>query len=41
MNGFDAPDIDYAGLSPLIALTAGTCVTLLVGLFTGASPSCW
>jgi len=30
-----APDIDYAGLSPLIALTAGACVTLMVGLFRG------
>ena len=36
MNGFDAPYIDYAGISPLIALTAGTCVTLLAGLFPGA-----
>ena len=27
-----APDIDYAGLSPLIALTGGACVTLLLGL---------
>ncbi len=33
MNELNAPHIDYAGLSPLIALTAGTCVTLLVGLF--------
>src|SRR5688500_10030943 len=32
MNGFDAPYIDYAGIPPLIALTAGTCVTLLAGL---------
>jgi NADH-quinone oxidoreductase subunit N len=32
VNGFDAPYIDYAGISPLIALTAGTCVTLLAGL---------
>jgi NADH-quinone oxidoreductase subunit N len=30
---FNAPDIDYAGLSPVIALTAGLCVVLLVGLF--------
>ena len=30
---FHAPDIDYAGLSPVIALTAGICVVLLVGLF--------
>jgi NADH-quinone oxidoreductase subunit N len=35
MNGFDAPYIDYAGISPLIALTAGTCVTLVAGLFRG------
>ena len=32
----DAPHIDYAGLSPLIALTGRTCVTLLAGLFRGA-----
>jgi NADH-quinone oxidoreductase subunit N len=35
VNGFDAPYIDYAGISPLIALTAGTCVTLVAGLFRG------
>jgi NADH-quinone oxidoreductase subunit N len=35
VNGFDAPYIDYAGISPLIALTAGTCVTLLAGLARG------
>jgi NADH-quinone oxidoreductase subunit N len=29
---FNAPDIDYAGISPLIALTVGLCVVLLVGL---------
>jgi NADH-quinone oxidoreductase subunit N len=29
---FNAPDIDYAGLSPVIALTAGLVVVLLVGL---------
>jgi NADH-quinone oxidoreductase subunit N len=29
---FNAPHIDYAGLSPVIALTAGLCVVLLVGL---------
>jgi NADH-quinone oxidoreductase subunit N len=28
----NAPTIDYAGLSPVIALTGGTCVTLLAGL---------
>jgi NADH-quinone oxidoreductase subunit N len=30
---FQAPDIDYAGLSPVIALTAGLCVVLIAGLF--------
>jgi NADH-quinone oxidoreductase subunit N len=30
---FQAPHIDYAGLSPIIALTAGICVVLIVGLF--------
>jgi NADH-quinone oxidoreductase subunit N len=29
---FNAPEIDYAGLSPIIALTAGLCVVLLAGL---------
>jgi NADH-quinone oxidoreductase subunit N len=29
---FDAPDIDYAGIAPLIALTAGICVVLLAGV---------
>jgi NADH-quinone oxidoreductase subunit N len=29
---FEAPTIDYAGLSPVIALTAGICVVLLAGL---------
>ncbi len=33
MNELNAPTIDYAGISPLIALTAGTCLTLLMGLF--------
>jgi NADH-quinone oxidoreductase subunit N len=28
----DTPDIDYAALSPVIALVAGICVVLLVGL---------
>ena len=32
MTEFNAPDVDYAGLSPVIALTAGMCVVLLVGL---------
>jgi NADH-quinone oxidoreductase subunit N len=30
---FTAPDIDYAGLSPVIALTAGACVVLVASLF--------
>jgi NADH-quinone oxidoreductase subunit N len=29
---FNAPEIDYAALSPVIALTAGLCVVLLLGL---------
>ncbi len=31
---FDAPDIDYAGLSPVIALTAGLVVVLVGGLIS-------
>jgi NADH-quinone oxidoreductase subunit N len=34
---FNAPDIDYAGLSPIIALTAGLVVTLMAGLVGGSS----
>jgi NADH-quinone oxidoreductase subunit N len=30
---FHAPAIDYAGISPVIALTAGICVVLLSGVF--------
>jgi NADH-quinone oxidoreductase subunit N len=30
---FDAPHIDYAGISPLIALTVGICVVLLSAVF--------
>ena len=30
-----APHIDYAALSPILALTGGACVTLIVGLFRG------
>lgn len=30
-----APDIDYAGLSPILALTGGICLTLMLGLFRG------
>jgi NADH-quinone oxidoreductase subunit N len=29
---FNAPEVDYAGLSPVIALTAGLCVVLMLGL---------
>jgi NADH-quinone oxidoreductase subunit N len=29
---FNAPHIDYAGLSPVIALTAGICIVAVVGL---------
>ena len=36
---FHAPDIDYAGLSPVIALTAGLCVVLLAAVFTDARAS--
>ena len=35
---FTAPDVDYAGLSPVLALTGGICVVLLAGLIT---PSRW
>ena len=30
---FNAPDIDYAGISPVIALTVGLCVVLLSAVF--------
>src|SRR3954453_23282668 len=33
MTTFNAPHIDYAGLSPVIALTAGMCVVLVASLF--------
>jgi NADH-quinone oxidoreductase subunit N len=33
MSIFNAPHIDYAALSPVIALTAGLCVVLLSGVF--------
>ena len=32
---FTAPDIDYAGISPLIALTTGMIVVLIAGLLSG------
>jgi NADH-quinone oxidoreductase subunit N len=33
MSTFNAPEMDYAALSPVIALTAGLCVVLLAGVF--------
>ena len=33
MTTFHAPHIDYAGLSPVIALTVGVCVVLLTAVF--------
>ena len=33
---FNAPDINYAGISPIIALTAGLVLTLLAGLVGGS-----
>ena len=30
---FNAPEIDYAGISPIIALTAGVVLVLVAGLF--------
>ena len=35
MSPLHAPHIDYAGLSPLLALAGGICVTLLLGLARG------
>ncbi len=33
---FTAPDIDYAGISPVIALTAGICLVLIASAFAGS-----
>jgi NADH-quinone oxidoreductase subunit N len=33
VSTFNAPEMDYAALSPLIALTVGLCVVLLAGVF--------
>jgi NADH-quinone oxidoreductase subunit N len=33
---FNAPEIDYAGISPIIALTAGICIVLMAGVFDRA-----
>jgi NADH-quinone oxidoreductase subunit N len=38
---FDAPDIDYAGLSPVLALTVGICVVLLGGLLDRRQGGRW
>lgn len=35
---FTAPYVDYAGLSPLLALTAGICIVLLAGVFKDTKP---
>ena len=32
---FNAPEIDYAGISPIIALTAGICAVLIGGVLSG------
>src|SRR5688572_14686047 len=32
---FQAPEIDYAGISPLIALTAGLVLILVTAVFSG------
>src|ERR687891_2775120 len=34
---FEAPHIDYAGISPVLALTAGLVVVLMAGIFTEAT----
>ena len=31
----NTPEIDYKGLSPLIAVVGGSCLVLMVGLFRG------
>ena len=36
---FHAPHIDYAGISPLIALTGGICVVLIAGVFDRLRPA--
>jgi NADH-quinone oxidoreductase subunit N len=35
LGAMQGPDIDYQGLSPLIATVGGSCVVLLAGLFRG------
>jgi NADH-quinone oxidoreductase subunit N len=35
VSALQAPHIDYAGLAPLLALSGGACVTLMVGLLRG------
>ena len=36
---FTAPHIDYAGLSPVIALTAGICAVLVAGVLSERAAS--
>ncbi|MDX6615311.1 MAG: NADH-quinone oxidoreductase subunit [Solirubrobacterales bacterium] len=36
---FTAPHIDYAGISPIIALTAGVCIVLMAGVFKAFKPA--
>ena len=33
VSTFNAPHIDYAGLSPVLALTVGLCLVLLSAVF--------
>jgi NADH-quinone oxidoreductase subunit N len=35
LGAIQGPDIDYQGLSPLIAIVGGSCVVLMAGLFPG------
>jgi NADH-quinone oxidoreductase subunit N len=37
MSAFTAPHLDYAGLSPIIALSAGFCAVLVGGLFASGT----
>ncbi len=35
MSNFTAPDIDYGGISPVIALSGGLCLILIAAVFSG------
>jgi NADH-quinone oxidoreductase subunit N len=37
VSALEAPHIDYAGLAPLLALSGGACLTLMLGLGRGAA----